>query len=57
MIDDKNIKKLIKNELCDLLFEAFKAGNDSAMMPEDDYRTIDLDFRKWYDIYVVKIKK
>lgn len=33
----------------DLLFEAFKEGNSYAMMPEDDWETIDLDFRKWYD--------
>lgn len=33
----------------DILYEAFKEGNNCAVMPEDDWKTVDIDFRKWYD--------
>jgi len=37
----------------DLLYKAFKQGNECSFEPEDDPRTIEMDFRKWY----VKITK
>lgn len=41
----------------DILFEAFKEGNENAVMPEDDWRTIEAGFRMWYDTIKKRYKE